>query len=86
MSKNNSAEILLEWKKGIDQAKSQLAELTGKESVLKEQLKKDFGCDSIEDAITRVEELDKEIEQLKKKLEKGIDELQDEFDEINSSK
>lgn len=71
---------LLSLKKEIESAKQELSELKGRERYLFQQLKKEFNCDSVEDAITKHKALSDTIEKLDNKIAKGIQELQKKYD------
>lgn len=59
-------------KKGIDEAKTNIAKLEGREQELLNQLKSEHGLNSIEAA-------EKEVEKMKKQIEKKWEEIQRQF-------
>ena len=71
---------LLELKKEIERAKGKLSELKGQKEYLLKELKEKWGCDSIEVAKEKVQELISSIETLETEIEKEIEELQNEYD------
>lgn len=74
---------LLELKKEIETAKSTLSELKGREGAIKERLKEDFGCNTIEEAYEKQKKMVAEIENLEEKLEQKLDELEQALEELN---
>jgi len=78
MASNNIKEImadLLEMEENIDTAKNKKAKYEGKLSSVQDQLKKDFGCDTKDEAIALKDKLDKEICAEEEKIEKEYNKL-----------
>ena len=74
----NTKEImndLLEMEEKIEVAKNKKAKYEGKLSSVQEQLKKEFDCNSKDEAITLKERLDEEIQDEEKKIEKEYEKL-----------
>jgi len=69
---------LLQKKKQIEQAKTELAELTGQQKQLFKQLKTDFGLDSLKDAEIYLEHLTKEQDELLEEVNKLTEKLENE--------
>ena len=66
---------LLDLKKQIEQAKTQVAELQGSRKHLMKELKDDWGCTTIEEAEKKLKKLQKELEQLQNKIKEQTEEL-----------
>lgn len=71
---------LLELKKKVDEAKTKSTELTGQKNALIKQLKKDWGCDSIEEAEKKMKKFEKQIESIDEQIEKGIEEIEEKYE------
>lgn len=74
---------LLNLKMQVAEAKQTVAELTGQQTALMNQLKEDWKCDSIPDAEEKLENIQKNITTIDKKIEKGILELEEKYNENN---
>ena len=68
---------LIELKNKIEKAKTKTAELKGRKKLLEEQMKKQWGCDSIQDLRRLLQE--KKEQQVK--IEEKIDTLSKEIEE-----
>jgi chromosome segregation ATPase len=67
-------------KKGIDEAKNNVAKLEGREQELLSQLKTDFKLDSIEAATKEVAKMKISIDKKEKEIQEQYDKLKEEFD------
>lgn len=72
---SNLTNKLLALRETIESAKTNSAKLEGKLSGFMEQLEKDFGCKSVEEAQTKLKNLEKEIQAKESELESGMEEL-----------
>lgn len=72
-------ERLLELKQEIDEAKIKVSELTGQKTALLRQLKEEFGCKNLEEAIKKQEALQESIDVLQSQIEQGIEELEEKY-------
>jgi hypothetical protein len=70
---------LLELKEDVEDAKQKVAELTGQQTALTNQLKTDWDCKTITEAEKKLKEMDNEIVSIDKKIEKGIIELESKY-------
>lgn len=70
---------LIELKEKIEKGKTKLAELKGQRDTYLSQLKKEFGCESIEDAEKKNKELENSIQKLKEHLEEKENELREKY-------
>lgn len=80
MKKTVTKQDLLDLKDKIEDAKNKRAELTGTNKHLLEQLKEDWNCSSIKQALKKEESIDKEIDKLEHSKSKGIQELKQKYD------
>ena len=67
-------------KDNIDNAKTNLAKLEGRETELLKQLKKDFGVNTIEEAEKKITQLEKEYKKKKESIEKDYKTLKEQYD------
>ena len=67
-------------KKGIDEAKNNLAKLEGREQELLNQLKTDFNLDSVEAAEKEIEKVKKHIVKKEEEITKQFNKLKEEYD------
>lgn len=67
---------LLELKGKVDEAKSEVSEITGRLSYLRQELEEKWQCDSVEAARQKIQEMEQEITGLETQLEEGLDELE----------
>jgi flagellar biosynthesis chaperone FliJ len=73
-------EDLKNLKDNIDNAKTNLAKLEGRESELLKQLKKDFGVNTVEEAEKKIAQLEKEYKKKKESIEKDYKTLKEQYD------
>jgi len=79
----NEAE-LLELKQEIADAKDKAAELTGKQTLLLEQLKEQYGVSTVKAGETKLKKLKKDIEAKELEIEEATDKLENQLqDEIS---
>lgn len=71
---------LIDLKKKVEEAKTKSTELTGQKNALMKQLKKDWGCDTIEQAETKLKKLEKQIESIDEQIESGIEEIENKYE------
>lgn len=70
-----NADELKEVKQKIEQAKAEKAKAEGAMEAILKRWKDEFGCDSIDDAMGRIQELRETIRTLIEKYEKYMEEL-----------
>jgi peptidoglycan hydrolase CwlO-like protein len=70
---------LLNLKEKVDDAKTQVSELTGQKNALMKQLKDDWSCKTIAEAETKLKGMENNISILEKKIEKGVEELEEQY-------
>jgi DNA-binding FrmR family transcriptional regulator len=70
---------LLELKKKVDDAKTEVNKLEGQKTALLKQLKEDWKCKDIIDAKKKLSEMDNEIETLENQIEQGKQELEEKY-------
>jgi flagellar biosynthesis chaperone FliJ len=73
-------EELQELKEEIEACKTDKARLEGERNVLMNQLKTNWGCDTIEQAEKKQEHLQKQIDDLNKEIETALDELEQKYE------
>ena len=73
-------EKLLELKREIDDAKSEISELKGSKKQLMKDLKEQWDCNSLEEAEKAHQKLGVEIEKLSTQIEKGVKELNEKYE------
>ena len=71
---------LLKIKEQIDQAKTKVSELTGRENYLVQELEKNWEVKSVRDAKKIIKKLDSEIKTLDDQMEEGLEKVRREFD------
>jgi F0F1-type ATP synthase membrane subunit b/b' len=76
---NHIQKDLADLKEGIDSAKTNLAKLEGVESEILNQLKKEYGISSVEEAKTMLSSLTKELEDHKKNIEQTYSKLKEDY-------
>ena len=74
MNKND----LLKLKSDIDKAKVAVSELTGQRNALMKQLE-EFGCKTIDDADSKLKEIESEVSVFNNKITTGIKELEEKY-------
>ena len=79
MSKNIIGDRLLKLKEEIDNAKEEKAGFQGQLKGLMDRIKKEYGCDTLEEAEKYLNELREKKKELEKKLNRGIEELEQEY-------
>ncbi len=77
-----NAQDLIKIKREIEAAKTSVSELTGEQTLLMRQLKEQHGCDTIEQAEGKLEQLDIEIASMTRSIEKGLAELDEKYSNI----
>lgn len=70
---------LLELKKKIETTKIEISTLKGRQDILMQQLKDQWGCDSIKQAEDKLLSLQKEVENLDAQIDQGLYELDAEY-------
>jgi len=79
MKKMNEKQ-LLQLKEEIESAKTQMAELSGRQKYLREQLKKEWQCETVEEAEKKLQELITEVQKLEEKCEELFKQIQEKYD------
>ena len=69
---------LLKLKSDIDKAKVAVSELTGQRNALMKQLE-EFGCKTIDDADSKLKEIESEVSVFNNKITTGIKELEEKY-------
>jgi polyhydroxyalkanoate synthesis regulator phasin len=67
---------LLRLKEQIDTAKTKASELGGQKDYLMQELNKQYGCKTVEQAETKLEELEETIEDLDNQIKNGLSKLE----------
>lgn len=73
---------LLEIKAEIDAAKTTVSELRGQYKSLMAQLKKEWKCDSVEEAETKLTDFTADIAKLEVQLKEGMNDLEEKYENI----
>lgn len=71
---------LIDLKEQIDSAKQQVNQLEGRKEYLMQQLKEQWGSDSVESAKKTLKKMEKEISDLGKEIEEGTGKLSEKYD------
>lgn len=71
---------LLSLQEEVEDSKTTVSELKGQQTALLAQLKAEFGCDTIEKAEAKLEEINNSITSLEKKIKKGSEELEQQLE------
>lgn len=79
MKKMNEKQ-LLQLKEEIESAKTQMAELSGRQKYLREQLKKEWQCETVEEAEKKLQELITEVQELEEKCVELFKQIQEKYD------
>ncbi len=64
----------------IDNAKNNMATLSGRKMELLKQLKKDFKVSSVEEGKKEIQKLDKQLNEVNQTIEKEYNKLKEEYD------
>ena len=70
---------LLELKDQIEDAKANVAELKGQQTILMQQLKTNYNCKSIEEAETLLAKWKKEVDKMQMQIDEGLKELEEKY-------
>lgn len=70
---------LLKLKEEIDEAKEKFLQLKGQRDALLQQLKENWGCNSIKEGNKLLEDMKKEVESLNAEIVEGIDKLEENY-------
>lgn len=73
---------LLKIKREIEAAKTTVSELTGEQTLLMRQLKEQHGCNTVDEAEKKLEDLDIEISSMTRNIEKGLAELDEKYSNL----
>ena len=73
-------EQLLELKKEIDDAKTEISELTGTQKQLMKDLKTQWNCSTLEEAEKEHKKLGEQITKLSGQIDKGVKELNEKYE------
>lgn len=77
-----TTEEVLQLKKKIDRVTTQYNELTGVMTAQLERLKKEFQCDSLEAARTKLETMETEITQLESSISTQVEYLKKNYPDL----
>ncbi len=70
---------LLKLKEEIEDAKTQVAELKGKEKYLKQELQDKWDCETIEEAEKILSQMEKDAEKIDKQIQKATTQIKDKY-------
>ena len=73
---------LLDLKQEISESKTKLTKLEGQQQYQMQQLKKQYKCDTVEEAEEKAGTMQKEIDKLKAKIKTATEELEEEYKEL----
>ncbi|HDY89978.1 MAG TPA: hypothetical protein ENH82_17890 [bacterium] len=73
-------EKLLELKKEIDEAKTEISELKGSKTQLMKDLKGQWNCTTLEEAKKKYAKGKEDIADIDKRIEKGVEELNEKYE------
>jgi len=73
---------LLQIKERVEKGKQKLSELKGAKTNQMEMLKKEFNCNTLEEANTLKKKYEKELEVIDKKIEVSVEQLQDTYPDL----
>ena len=71
---------LLDLKEDIEEAKKKASQLSGKLELLQAQLKKEWGCSTIEQADAKLIKMERDAEALSIQIKEGIAKLNADYD------
>jgi hypothetical protein len=77
-----NSEKLMDMKERIEKKKSEKSRLEGKKEQLESQLKREFECDSVEDAKLLIDKMDADIEELDEKIQSKEKEIERKYEEL----
>ena len=78
-NENVTEQDLLDLLKEIEAAKTEVAELTGKEKQLMKTLKDEWNCSSVKEAETKLSDLETKTEKLSATIKKGVEEIRTKY-------
>lgn len=70
---------LLNMKKEIDEAKVTISKLEGSEQVLIDQLKKNWGCATVEEAKKKLNKLERDVEKQSDQIKQGLADIGEKY-------
>ncbi len=70
---------LLELKDEIEDAKTQVAELKGKEKYLKQELQDKWNCETMKEAEKLLSQMEKDAEKIDKQIQKETKQIEDKY-------
>lgn len=70
---------LLTLKEEIEEAKEKFQQLKGQKNALMQQLKEEWGCNTVEEGNTKLRELEKEVEVLSNEIVDGLEKLEKQY-------
>lgn len=70
---------LLKLKEEIEGAKTQVAELKGKEKYLKQELQEKWDCGTIEEAEKLLSQMEKDAEKIDKQIQRATAQIEDKY-------
>jgi hypothetical protein len=71
---------LIDLKKKVDEASTNVSNLEGQRDILMKQLKKDWGCSTLAAAGKKIEASKKEAKDLDAKIMEGLKQLEENYD------
>jgi len=74
---------LLRMKKEIDEAKTELAELNGEKKHLMQELKQNWGCETLGEGQELLVKMEENIDKIDKEIKQGLEEIEREYNDIN---
>jgi uncharacterized protein YukE len=80
MTNQMNEQQLLQLKRQIDDAKSETAELKGREKQLMDQLQTEWKCKTVKQAEQKCSALQDEITQIDSQIDEGTKELEEKYD------
>ena len=73
---------LLALKSKVDEAKTEVTRLKGKEQYLMQQLKETWDCATVDDAQKLLKKMNKELETMNASIETGMEELEEKYGDV----
>jgi len=74
---------LLALKEEIEEAKSEVSKLEGRREQMMDTLKKDWDCETLEEAETKLEKMRKDFETLEEQIQEGLEELDEKYKSLD---
>lgn len=74
------ADKLIKMDKDINTAEKELSKITGKKEVILKNMKRDYGCDTVDELEDLREKNVKEVEKLEAQIKRGMEKLENAYD------